>query len=200
MGWIIVVFGEKSYLCKKVFLLLDGFNGDDCIMKQENNKKRTEEELCHDITARAEKLHVLKPKVKYVMLAVVLALFALGALNSHYKWFVMDKWWWAWLGIVVLWFLVFYVIIRQLINGMRRAATPREYLRKAKWLKRSVKIRNSLWLIIPFMPVLGNVMDVGELTAILLCLGLMLVFGFVAGGIDSAFSDDLHELEYRLED
>ena len=138
---------------------MDGVNGDDCIMKQENNKKRTEEELCHDITDRAEKLHVLKPKVKYVMLAVVLALFALGALNSHYKWFVMDKWWWAWLGIVVLWFLVFYVIIRQLINGMRRAATPREHLRKAKWLKRIVKIRNSLWLIIPFMPVLGNVMD-----------------------------------------
>ena len=167
-------------------------------MKQEDtntpDKKRTLEELCQDITLRAERLYLRENKAKYILLVFVVA-FVLGALNMHFKWFVMFNWWWAWLLGLMVWVGVTYIINQILINGMKRASSHKQYLRTAKRLKRSIQCTNAISCIISFLPL------VHEMTyGIVFFLGLLLVLGFVAGGIDSAFSDDLHELEYRLED
>lgn len=166
-------------------------------MEQEDtNKKRTLEELCQDINLRAEKLYVGK-RSKFILPIIAVVLLALAVLNRFFNWFECDNWYWIWLGAIVVWCFVLFIVNLILINGMKRAASPKQHLRIAKWLKRFVRFSNAFNAIILFLPFIRLACRKSYAVALFVA-GLWFLFGYIAGPIDSAFSEDLDELEYRL--
>lgn len=161
------------------------------------DKKRTLDELCRDITFRAEKMCLLSKKEKYILLILALVFLVLVVLDWNYKWFRFEWFHWCcWASLGALMVIVLgYMVNRKLINGMHRAATPKQHLRLAKWLKWSVRVRNAISAIVLWLPFVRQ----GTIEVVLLIVVLVFIFGFLSGRIDSAFSEDLDELEYRLD-
>lgn len=161
------------------------------------DKKMTLGELCEDIFLRAEKMCFLSNKEKYILLIIALVFLVLVVLDWHYKWFKFE--WFHWCSLACLGAIVVialgYIINRKLINGMKRAASPKQHLRLAKWLKWSVQTRNALGAIILWLPLVRQ----GTFEVVLLIVVLVFILGFLSGKMDSAFCSDLDELEYRLD-
>jgi len=175
---------------------------DHCIMEQENtnipDKKRTAEELCRDINLRAEELYLSSKKTKFIDLIILVALGVFMALN--WQWIVDNVWWWPWLGVLIVGEFVFFKIHQKLIKGMKSAASAKQNLHLAKWLKRSVLTRNAFYFIFGFAPAILKLVRGENYGALLLIVGLLFLLSYNISPIDSAFSNDLDELEYRLDD
>ncbi len=179
-----------------------------CGNMEQDNTNRTLEELCNDINLRAEKLFLKFSKVeKWGLLFFAVAFIAPIAIFWHLQRSI-DWWWVGACCIFVVFFFVFFIINRRLINGMKRATDFKQHLRLAKRLKKCVRFRNFLgslywstfvgisivcrdefswgWILFAFI------------VAVIVSLCLTAVKPEML--IDSAFREDLEELEYRLEE
>ena len=156
--------------------------------------------MCQDINLRAEEVYLkLSKKGKYFRLFFVVALVVFTVLN--WQWVRNNPWWCAyWFGSCALVIFIVYKINKKLINDMKRSASPKENLRLAKWLKRFTRIVNAFGPIIVFWSWIMQL--VNEKSYGLACLVTILLFvlGFIASSTDSTLNEDLHELEYRLEE
>ena len=184
----------------------DGFKGPgNSIMKREETyipyKERTPKELCRDINLKAEKLFLKNDKFGLLIFAVFFLV--LVALHFYYKTYVN-----LWLGAIVVGAIlvvnsVFFLINRRLVNDMNLAATSKQFLPMAKRLKKCFQFRNflclSLLFWLPFL-ILDDFHDVWRIAELLILYILGALFSNRDFWIDPAFSDDVEELEYRLEE
>lgn len=174
---------------------------------EQDNTNRTLEELCSDINLRAEKLFLKFSKTeKWLLLLFAVVIVAAIAIDWHLNRSV--DWWLigACCTFVVIMF-VFFIINRRLINGMKRASNFKQHLRLAKRLKKCVQFRNFFgFLYWSTFAGINSVLDEFNwgwiLFAFIVALIVTLCFTAVNHEmlIDSAFSDELDELEYQLEE
>lgn len=166
-------------------------------------KERTPKELCRDIILKAEDSYLKKEKYALLIGAVVLAF---GALNWHFKW-LSDSLWWLWLslGAVGVVYFVFFFINRKLIHEMNLTANPKQFLHIVQRLKKSLKIRNFFMITIAAWAYLlqwGT--DRWWWTAVSIIPALFA--GWIGISInpvskgDTAFCEEVEELEFRLDD
>ena len=164
-----------------------------------SDRKRTTEELCRDINLRAEEVYLkVSKKGKYILLGCAIALVVFTV--WQWQWVMANQWWWAWIGTCVLATFIIFKINQKLIYGMKRAASPEENLRLAKRLKRFIQLIHTLGCFITFLPCVTQLVHEEGYGVACFVTILLLMFGFIASGIDSTLNDDLHELEYRLDE
>ena len=174
---------------------------------EQDNTNRTLEELCNDINLRAEKLFSKFSKVeKWGLLLFAVLFLAPIAINWHLHRSV-DWWWVGACCALVVFLFVFYIINHRLINGMKRAANVKQHLRLAKRLRKCVQFRNFFgFLYWSTFAGFGFAHDEFEWGWFLfsLIIAVIVTLCITAANpeklIDSAFSEDLDELEYRLEE
>ena len=155
--------------------------------------------MCRDINLRAEEVYLkVSKKGKYFRLFFVVALVVFTVWN--WQWVRNNPWWWAWLGTCALLVFVIYKIQQKMINAMKRAASPKENLRIAKWLKRFIKLIYGIGLIVVYSPWIKQLVHEQRYGLACFVAVLLFVFGFIASSTDATFNEDLHELEYRLEE
>jgi hypothetical protein len=174
---------------------------------EQDNTNRTLEELCNDINLRAEKLFIKFSKVeKWGLLLIAVLFLAPIAINWHLHRSV--DWWWVGAGCaLVVFFFVFYIINQRLINGMKRAANVKQHLRLAKRLSKCVRFRNFFFIFfqgcICGIHLVNNEFEWGWFLFGLI-IAVIVTLCITAANpkmlIDPAFSEDLDELEYRLEE
>ena len=140
---------------------------------------------------------------KYRLLIWVLAFAVCVAMEWRY----MTYAYWG-LGAIVVGAIlvvnfVFFLINRRLVNDMNLAATPKQFLPMVKRLKKCFQFRNflclSLLFWLPFLT-LDDFHDVWRIAELLILYILGALFSNRDFWIDPAFSDDVEELEYRLEE
>ena len=134
-------------------------------------------------------------------------IFAVGilvimALNWQEKTYV--NWWLGAIvvGAIVVVTTVFFIINKRLLNDMNLAANPKQFLPMAKRLKRCLQLRNFLCLsLLIWFPVLilDRVQD-ERWSGYLFIFVVVVLFGDRDFWIDTAFCEDVNELEYRLEE
>ena len=140
---------------------------------------------------------------KYRLVIWVLAFAVCVAIEWRY----MTNAYWG-LGAIVVGAIlvvnfVFFLINRRLVNDMNLAATPKQFLPMVKRLKKCFQFRNflclSLLFWLPFLT-LDDFHDVWRIAELLILYILGALFSNRDFWIDPAFSDDVEELEYRLEE
>ena len=106
-------------------------------------------------------------------------------------------------GAILVVNFVFFLINRRLVNDMNLAATPKQFLPMVKRLKKCFQFRNflclSLLFWLPFLT-LDDFHDGWRIAELLILYILGALFSNRDFWIDPAFSDDVEELEYRLEE
>lgn len=182
-------------------------------------ENRTPEVLCRDMNLKAEKLYLrLDKSVKRALVILSVAFVVLLALNLYFKWFVVNSWLFAYLGVMFVMFIGSYAlfkIIPKLIHDMKCATSPQQHLQIAKKLKLCTQLRCKL------PPIAINVLNVTMLLYQYLVAFvryelpnrfnsfvfiLLLVFVCYWGWrernyhVNEGFCDDLDELEYKLND
>lgn len=106
-------------------------------------------------------------------------------------------------GAILVVTFVFFIINQKLINEMNLASTPKQYLPVAKRLKKCVLIRNIIgitllyWL--PFLTI-HDTLNGWRFSEYLICYVIGICVTNLDFWIDSDFSDDVEELEFRLEE
>lgn len=112
-----------------------------------------------------------------------------------------------WLGAIVVGAIVvvtavFFIINKRLVNDINLAANPKQFLPMAKRLKKCLQLRNFLCLsLLIWFPVLilDRVQDERWFVYLFIFVVIVL-FSDRDLWIDTAFCEDVNELEYRLEE
>jgi hypothetical protein len=167
-------------------------------------KERTPKELCRDIILKAEDSYLNKEK-KALLTGIVIFL-AFLAVNWYSRW-ITDTSWWVGLGIVGAVYFVFYFVNRKMINEMNLTANPKQFLDIAQRLKKCLRVRNFIsistaaWLSIVQMFDLwdSNIWWWSVVSIIpALFLGWIGISINPVSKSDSAFCEEIEELEFRL--
>lgn len=105
-------------------------------------------------------------------------------------------------GAIVVVTSIFFKINQKLINEMNLASTPKQFLPVAKRLKKCVQIRNIIVISLLFwLPALTINEFLGQrIIECLICYVIGVCFISKDFWIDSDFSEDVEELEFRLEE
>lgn len=169
-------------------------------------KERTPKELCRDILLKAEESYLKKEKNALLIGAGLILTFL--ALNWYFKWF-SDMLWSVWLGIGVIGvvYFVFYFINHKLIHELNLTANPKQFLHIVQRMKNCLKARNFILITTAAWVYLLQTWDIFGVniwwwTALSIIPALFI--GWIGISMnpvsksDSAFCDDVDELEHRL--
>lgn len=167
-------------------------------------KERTPKELCRDIILKAEDSYLNKEKKGLICGIVVFVVFL--ALNWYVKW-LSDSSWWVGLGIVGVVYFVFYFINRKMINEMYCTANPKQFLHIVQRLEKCLKVRNYIFISTAAWLSIVQTWDLWDVNIwwwSVVSIIPALFLGWIGITInpvsksDSAFCEEIEELEFRL--
>ena len=169
-------------------------------------KERTPKELCRDIILKAEDSYLNKEK-KALLTGIVIFL-VLVALNWYFKW-LEDSLRWTELGLIAIGvvYFVFFFINRKLIHEMNLTANPKQFLDIVQRLKNCLKLRNFILISAAAWVYIVQMFDLWDAKIwwwSVVSIIPALFLGWIGISInpvsksDSAFCDDVDELEFQL--